>query len=148
MTPPIKVPGDAALFDQLHALFGIGDYNEDDPKPWFRFRMLEIGKLKALRRKRGLSVGDLMLAAAYCDRKRIRISASWQLVSHISIAKREHREWLAEQLERDIATVVAHERSFPDPDQEWISRLLLARGSLRQDVLNQYREAHHADLPS
>ena len=138
---PIKLPGDAALFDQLHTLFGIGDYNEDDPKPWFRFRMLEIGKLKALRRKRALSVGDLMLAAEYCDKKRIRITASWQLVAHISIAKKYQREWLAEKLERDIADAVAHERSLPDPDQEWASRLLLARGSIRQDVLNQYREA-------
>lgn len=147
MTPPVKLPGDAALFDHLHTLFGIGDYDDDDPKPWFRFRMLEIGKLKALRRKRALSVGDLMLAADYCNKRCIRISASWQLIPHISIAKREHREWLAGQLERELAAVVAHERSLPDPDESWISRLLLARGSIRQDVLNQYREAHHADLP-
>ena len=63
------------------------------------------------------------------------------MISHISIAKRYQREGLGGKLGRALAVAVAHDRAWPDPDQAGVDRLLLARGSIRQDVLNQYREA-------
>ena len=48
---------DAQLFDMLHSLFGIGDFDEDGV-PWFRFRMTEIAKLKAIRKRRSITLAD------------------------------------------------------------------------------------------
>lgn len=139
MTIPSQ-PGDAQLFDQLHTLFGIGDYNEDDGRPWFRFRMLEIGKLKAMRKKRGLTIADLMTAAEYCDRRDIKITAPWQLIGHLFEAKRERRQWEQKAFDREIDDAVVCERSLADHDQTWVDRLLLARGPYRKEVLEQWRE--------
>lgn len=139
---------DAELFDMLHSLFGIGDFDDSKDILWFRFRMNEIGKLKALRRKRRISLADMALTARYCRRIGEPIDAGWRLCGFIADAKREARRIAVPELTRDVAEAVALERSLPVPDESWIQRLLLARGPHRADVLDEYRQGARRQVPS
>jgi hypothetical protein len=140
MTGVVKPPTDGDLFDLLHRLFGIGDYSDDDKLPWWRFRILEIGKLKAMRRKRRLTVADLMVTAYFCDAHNFHIAAPWQLVNYLPAAKHNQQEWRDHQLERDVAEAIAYERALPEPDYVWADRLLLARGKHREELLAEWRQ--------
>lgn len=127
---------DAQLFDMLHALFGIGDY--DDSVHWYRFRMLEITKLKAIRKRRQIPLRDMACAARYCYVHHVQIHQSYELCVHIVVAKRDARRRAVPDLDRDIelAVTVARDRG----EGEWASRLLRARGALRQEVLDEWRQ--------
>lgn len=126
---------DAALFDMLHALLGVGDYDDSADVPWFKFRMVEIQKIKVLRRRRGVSLGEFALAARYCYRRRIPVRRSWEVCGYIPAAKKQARASRVSDLAASIATAVENERSRADCDERWVGRLLRAQGPARAEVL-------------
>lgn len=130
---------DGQLFDMLHGLLGIGDF--DESVPWFQFRMTEIQKLKAMRRKRKLSLKAIAMAGRYCYRRRITVRHSWEVCTFIVPAAREAASQRVSEVAQQIRDAVENERSRPDPDADWIARLLRARGDYRHEVLAKWAKA-------
>ena len=127
---------DAELFDMLHGLLGIGDF--DESVPWFKFRMTEIRKLTAMRKKRRITVKQMAMAGKYCYRHRVAVRESWELRAFIVPAAREAASTRVSELAQEIRSAVENERSRPDPSTAWIGRLLRARGDYRREVLTQW----------
>jgi hypothetical protein len=133
---------DADLFDMLHSLFGIGDYDEAGTDPWFKFRIREIAKLKAIRRKRSISLADFAMTARYCHQHDVAVKESWQLCGFIADAKREARRIAVPELSQEIQAALDLERALPGPDSAtWIEHLLLTRGPFRREVLDRWKQA-------
>jgi hypothetical protein len=129
---------DIELFDMLHSLFGIGDWEEGTP--WWRHRANEIAKLRGIRKRRSITLADFALTARYCYRHKEKVTESWQLCGFIADAKREARRIAVPDLSRQVSEAIASERALPGPDSDtWIERLLLTRGPFRQEVLDQWR---------
>jgi hypothetical protein len=82
---------DGALFDMLHSLFGVGDFDETGAMPWFRFRIVEIAKLRAIRKRRSITLADYAMTARYCHQHHEQVKESWQVCGFIADAKREAR---------------------------------------------------------
>lgn len=137
---------DAQLFDMLHSLFGIGDY-DDSQGAWFEFRMREISKLKAIRRRRQILIGSMAMAARYCFNNDIPIAESYQVVQHIDEARRDARRRAVPELTAEVARAVQMERRRQGSDSsQWIDRLLRARGPFRREVLDEWAQAQtHVD---
>lgn len=132
---------DAELFDMLHGLFGIGDFDEDDERPWHRFRITEISKIKAMRTKRHISLADFALAARYAYRHRMKINNSWQLPPQILEARREAKATAVSDLSQEIQAAIDAESSSGRPDSEWwVERLMRAAGPYRREVLDEWLE--------
>ena len=122
----VQPKSDAALFDMLHSLFGIGDYDET-AQPWFQFRIKEISKLKAIRKHRGISLADYAMTVRYCQRHDEAVKESWQVCGFIADAKREARRIAVPELSQEIHAALEAERALPGPDSAtWIERLLPA----------------------
>ena len=138
----VQPKSDAALFDMLHSLFGIGNFDEDGTVPWFRFRMTEIAKLKAIRKRRSITLADYAMTARYCQRHQVQVKESWQLCGFIADAKREARRIAVPELSQEIHDALALERALPGPDSvTWIERLLLTRGPFRREVLDEWKQS-------
>jgi hypothetical protein len=134
--------GDGALFDMLHSLFGIGDFDEAGSVPWFRFRIVEIAKLRAIRKRRSITLADFAMTARYCHRHHEQVKESWQVCGFIADAKREARRIAVPELSQEIHAALEIERALPGPDSAtWVERLLLTRGLFRRDVLNEWKQS-------
>lgn len=134
---------DAALFDMVHGLFGVGDFNDSSiENPWWKFRAREIAKLKTIRKKRQVTLRDFALAARYCFTNRIAVRETYQLCPHLLDAKREARLRRVSDLAQGIASAVEIERGKSQPDTKVIERLLLAQNTGRQVVLDEWLEAN------
>lgn len=137
----MKTPAtDVELWDYLQRLFGVGDWDEDDPRPFWKYRGLEGHKLGLLRRKRGASVAELVVTADYCKAHRIDVrNASW-LYRHIADAKRWNNARSQVEVNRDldeaIAAAIAHEAQ--DPNSEWFGRLVRVTGEHREEVYRSW----------
>lgn len=129
---------DAALFDLIHARFGVGDWSDDDERPWHKVRMTEISKINAIRNKRKLSISDLVLLVDYCHRHRRTICATFDLLQYWPDAVRERSANARSQLDLEIEQALELERQKPDGD-EWVERFLLARGPGRQPLLDRWK---------
>lgn len=132
---------DAALCDMLHGLFGIGDWMDGDSKPWYRARGIEIAKIKAMRRKRGLRIPELVLTARYCYRLQIPIRAPWELVKHIQDARKEQVATAVSDLSAQVQAAIEWEQTQSEQGTDWVGRLLRAQGSYRRDVLEEWKAA-------
>jgi len=140
----VQPKSDAALFDMLHSLFGIGNFDEDAVQ-WFQFRMREIAKLKAIRKRRSITLADYAMTARYCQRHQEQVKESWQLCGFIADAKREARRIAVPELSQEIHAALEAERALPGPDSAtWIERLLLTRGPFRRDVLDEWKQSRTA----
>ena len=132
---------DAALFDMLHSLFGVGDFDDSDQQ-WFKFRMREIAKLKAIRKRRSITLADFAMTARYCHRHHEQVKESWQLCGFIADAKREARRIAVPELSQEVHAALEAERALPGPNSAtWVERLLLTRGPFRRDVLNEWKQS-------
>jgi len=127
---------DAELFDMLRAMFGIGDWMDSDERPYHRFRMVEISKLKALRGKRRIRVEQMVVAARYCFRRRIPIKAPYQLVSYMGEAM--YQRSLEQRAELGTRMSQAANDARRLGQEQWAQRLLLAQGAARQGVLDEW----------
>lgn len=149
MTKPedIHPTTDAEVFEMLHGLFGIGDYDEDDEKPWHKVRMVEIAKIKAIRTKRHWSFGEFAMVARYAHANGHRITKAWDLLQHHGPARldeinnaRLHREGRAQ-----AAAALELQVGLPDSD-EWAGRLVRATGRARDDLLEEWESTRKRTL--
>lgn len=132
----------AALFDQLHEWFGIGEYDEMvTDKPWHRARMVEIGKLKRLLKSRRASLAEVYVAACYARRLGKPVHATWQVFSLIPEAMRD-RFRMASEAKRaeawgDLADAINHALNVGET--EWAERMLRAEDPAK--VLAEWRSS-------
>lgn len=140
-----KTPtSDAELYDKLAALFGYGTWDElaADGVPFWKYRMKEIAKVGASRKKNDCSVIEASRMADYCKAKGISISGPHQIYRHRADAR---RWWAAKEkaefdarLDGLINDAVAIEAQIPD--SPWLHRLIHATGPDRAEV---YRSWEH-----
>lgn len=142
MRPLDREPtSDAEVFDLLHGLFGIGDYAEDDPKPWHKMRMVEISKIKAIAKKRHLSYADFYMLATYCAGRGLPIARTWDLLQHYPAALRErsaNARLRPDLVGQQIQAAIDLERMRPD-GVEWVGRLSRAEGTGRASLLADWK---------
>ena len=134
----VEPEDEAQLFDMIHGLFGVGDFDDSKDIPWWKVRRAEISKLRGICRKRQISLADMALTARYCYRQRKRIQQSWQLTSYISDAKKDLRNRKIGDLDRLVDEALTEERFRDDTSTEWVGRLLRARGAYRRRVLDEW----------
>lgn len=134
---------DGELYDMLHSLFGVGNF--DDPGTvvaWFKFRAREIGKLKSIRKRRSITLTDYAMTARYCYRHGETVRELYHVVDFIADAKREARRIAVPELSQEVQKALARERALPGPDSTaWVERLLLARGPVRAEVLDEWKHS-------
>lgn len=130
---------DAQLYDYIHALFGVGDWMDADGRPWHKARMVEIAKIKAIRKKRRFSIADLVMLADHCYRRRRPIRQTFDLLQWWPDAVRERTANARSQVDIEIERALEIERARPDGG-EWVDRFLLAQGGGRQIVLNRWKQ--------
>lgn len=125
------------LYDFLRERFGVGDYDEAlSGQPYWKYRALEVSKLKGIIRRRRTSVAELYLAAEYAAERRIPISAPFDLLRLIGPAKKAamvpRRRELAERLERAARDAQAMGQA------EWATRLFVADVSAAEELLAEW----------
>lgn len=132
----------AELHDLLQTMFGIGTYDDiASPMPWFRARMTEIAKLKAMLRKRRTTIAEVAVAAWYAHDKGLPVPGAWRLFELIPEAKRAARETDRTDREsgrlnrRNNAVIEAMEAN----EQAWADRLISASDRDIDAVLDQWR---------
>lgn len=132
---------DATVFDELHELFGAGDY-VGDGSDWHKYRMVEISKIKAYRSKRNTDPGDLVITARWCRQHGVFIKAHWQLYEHMLTAVREDKQVRAVERVADIEDAmqdaIAIEAAVPD--SPWLDRLIRAAGKAREEVYGEWQQ--------
>ncbi len=131
---------DATVYDELHALFGAGEY-VGDGTDWHKYRMTEISKIKAYRSKRNTDPSDLVIAARWCRAHGIWIRAHWQLYEHLQDALRDDRAGQAQEQVADLEDAIqkAIEIEASVPDSPWLDRLIRAAGKAREEVYGEWR---------
>lgn len=116
------------LYDELHKMFGIGDYDDlvADSKPFHAARMTEIAKLKGMLKRRHCTVEEVHLAARYAQAQGKPISAAWQLFVLVPEALKYQRDQQrAERVERDArGLAVAIDEAIEAGEHEWAERLM------------------------
>jgi len=137
---------DAELFDMLHSIFGMGNFDEMGGVAWFKYRMNEIGKLKAIRKRRQVTLTDLAEAARFCHRHREHVGEMWHLCSFVPAARREAAANRVPDLTLQVEAAIACERALARPVSDaWLSRLLQARGPARKDVLQEWNQSKQGE---
>lgn len=132
----------AQLYDLLHELFGIGNYDDIASRtPWFRARMTEIAKLKAMLRKRRCTVAEVAIAAWYAHDAGLPVYGTYRVFQLIPEAKRAARESdrtarASGQLDR--RNVAANE-AIEAGEQSWADRLISASDRDIDAVIDQWR---------
>ncbi len=129
---------EAELYDYLQRTFGIGDWDEATSEvPWWKFRATEVAKLKAMLKRRGATVQQVVAAAEYARAQGTPVHATYQLFALIPEAMRDHRRRIqaagGSQLDDAIAEAVAA------GEMGWADRLTRATGPDAVTVLEQWR---------
>lgn len=133
---------ESALYDLMQERFGIGVWDEADPKvPYWKARGTEVAKLKAQMRRRKLTIEDLTIAVDYAYAEARPITGVWQLCDLVGVAKKARRdadrdaqrESLVE--EKNEAAAQAYARG----DEGWAARLYAADTESAPVVLEQWR---------
>lgn len=132
------------LFDLLQTLFGIGDYDADlTAEPYWKWRGLEVAKIKRSLASRKITVKDAALAARYCKAHGIDIRAVTWLYKHLPAAIRwdneRRRQEKSHELDELIEQAIEYEASHPTPSP-WLDRLVRARGPHRQEVYDLWKQ--------
>lgn len=136
------------VFDMIHGLFGIGDFDPDmDSDPWYRFRLTEIAKIKSIAKKRRWTWAEFAMVARYCSRHDIRVSRTWDLLAHWGPAKAEERTLDLQRREAEVRDAIATERASGLPDsEEWAVRLELSTGRGREELLEEWKAGRQRTL--
>jgi hypothetical protein len=142
---------DAKVFEHVHRLFGIGDWDElTSSEPYHQFRMREIAKIKARRTKLNVSADDLCNAADYCKAQHIDIRNVAWLYQHLGDARRWKREreraLAAREVDELLDEAIALETTVPD--SRWLEQLIRARGPHRQEVYDAWKTWRDSQLTS
>ena len=131
---------DAQLFDLVHEMFGIGDWDRDlDAKAWHQVRMAETAKIKAIRARYNYSLEELAELARFVHGRGEHITKTWDLLRHYPSYRRQRAVNVRLRLNQDFEEILEIERGRPDGD-EWVTRLLLSTGTGREDLLRKWHE--------
>ena len=129
---------ESELYDRLQGMFGIGDWDEATSiVPWWKFRGIEIAKLKSMMKRRGASVAQVMTAAEYAIANGKPIRATYQLFELIPEAMREKRRREAAPDTTDFDAAIAE--AVEAGEHEWADRLIRSSGNETQRVIHQWR---------
>lgn len=142
----MNVVTDAQVFDVLHELFGAGTY--DESTPWFRWRAIEISKIRATRKKRRVEPSELVITARWCRAHQVWVKEHWELYEHLTDALAADRAQQANDqssdLESAIADAIAIEAALPD--SPWLDRLIRAAGPSRAEVYREWKRWSSSSL--
>lgn len=133
---------DADVFDHCRALFGIGDWTEDHPLPYWRWRQDQVSRHKRVRTSRKVTTDQLIATANFCKANGIDVRDVTWLYKHLTDGLRwdaRRRQALSTAvLEDDIQAAIEHEMT--NPESPWTDRLIRARGPHRQAVYDEWRK--------
>lgn len=131
---------DAQLFDLVHELFGVGDWDRDlDAQPWHKVRMAEIAKVKAIRKRYNYSITELTELARFVHERQYRVTKTWDLLQHYPAYRRQRAVNARLRLDQEFEEILEVERGRLDGD-EWVTRLLLSQGIGREELVRKWRE--------
>lgn len=132
------------VYDALREHFGVGDWTEESGVPFWKYRMTEVSKIKAMMRKRNVSYAELHQAYDFAVANGRPITESWHLFQLIPEAKKAAREQ-EQAVPTDVRTaldeaaVEAHEAG----EEGWAQSLLAAdAGEGGKALLEGWREQH------
>jgi hypothetical protein len=125
---------DGGLYDYLQQTFGLGSYDEGmTDKQWWQARATEVSKIKASRRKHGVTVDTLYETAQYCAAEKIPIHNVVMLYRHIPGATRWARQrTLSSRLEAHrvaLDDAISEEMRRSPEGSTWLDRLLRVQGT-------------------
>ena len=133
---------DAELWDYLQERFGFGDWDEaTSPIPWWQFRGREIGKLKAMMRKRRATDTHLVAAADFAVEHKRPIYALYQLFALIpeAMAWRRQQRLAEQKAQQADAIAIAFAEAVAAGEPEWAERFMRASATEAQSVINEWR---------
>lgn len=135
---------DAQLFDLLSRLFGYGTYDDAvSDTPFWQYRMKEITKVAASRKKANCSLLEATRIAKYCKQTGVAITGPAQLWKYRADARRWWQQQLqAEreaQLDAELREAIAIE--FENPHSNFLDRMLRASGDYRKEVLAEWKRS-------
>jgi hypothetical protein len=135
-------PTASDAWDHIHRLFGVGDWSPDDEQPWWEFRRDQAMRLKARMTRLNLTPEEVMRCADYCKAEGIDIRNATWVTKHYYEAKKwaeqRENERSRHDVEDRISEAIATEMDH-DHDSPWISKLMLAQGSYREEVLDEWQ---------
>ena len=132
----------AELHDLLHEMFGIGNYDDlTSTDPWFRARMTEISKLRAMLKRRRCSIEEVTVAARYARETGKPIHAAWQVFILVPDALKAQREAVLINGREALRTQLqdAASEALDLGETEWADRLMRAPEATAGTVLDQWR---------
>ena len=133
-------PGEA--FDIMAEKFGVGDYDEwTATVPYWRWRMGEVAKIRAMMRRRRVSMQELVIAIEYAVAHRKPITESYQIFNLVPDALAEHfaneRSHRKHAASVDAETLAAE--AMAAGETLWAQRLMAADRSSVAEVAEAYR---------
>ena len=133
-------PTDAAVYDELYRLFGLGDY-VGDGSDWFKFRAGQVARIKRTREKRGAEPFELIQTARWCRKQGIWIREHWEIYEHMPAAKRAAAAEDAQRKTADVDRAIDEALDGMDPESPWFGRLIRAAPDRRREVYQQWLES-------
>lgn len=133
MTTPVTTA--AELYDLLQRDWGLGNYDDVAvPVPEFwKARMSEVSKLKAMLKRRRCTPQEVALASAYAKSQRKTISAAWQVFELVPEAIRASLQ--EEKVsKRSLLTAAAVEASNAG-QVDWAQRLFAANIAAADELI-------------
>lgn len=132
----------ADLYDYLQRTFGIGNWDEaTSTMPWWRFRLTEIAKLKAMLKKRGATPEHVITTAEYAIEQRRSIFATYQLFLLIPEAMAAQRAQA--RTDRNAQLNLGIEEALAEAialgETQWAERFMRASAAEAQIVINEWR---------
>lgn len=139
---PTEFPSTPAeIFDHLQERFGLGDYDEETSTiPHWKWRQVEISKLKSMMKRRRVNERELAISAWYARAQGTPITATWQLFESVRDALAAYRK-----AGRDVPTDVRNQLSAAAEEAHalgeagWAARLYAADDKSGPPVLEQWR---------
>lgn len=124
------------LYDDLRERFGIGDWDEaTSTVPFYKYRMTEISKIKAMMKKRRVTVDQLLLAADYAQIHHLPVVALWRVFELVPDALRAQRESNRPSLHDEVWAAV--DEAVAAGEQGWADRLMAAAN---RETLDAWRD--------
>jgi hypothetical protein len=118
------------VHDLLQSMFGIGSYDDvaRSQPPYFKARIDEIGRIKAIAKRRRVSPEQLGIAAWYARRTGVHVRQALRLFPLIPEAQREWNRVVAEQRQADLQHALNDliEEALLCGEGEWAERFIRA----------------------
>lgn len=127
----MTISSDAEAFDLMHRAFGLGG------EPFYQERMRNIAIIRAMRKKRNVSLAELEAAINFAKERRrwvVGVNDVFRMVTEAKAAERKKRA--ASSIDDEIQAAIEHERALPE--SEWLEILVRSVGAERQEVYRRW----------